>query len=775
MALTLLFYQSKAQEEVDLTAFSNAYYDSIRAMVYDTTNANYLIEAYQLSDEDKVIIDGKLDEAVWQKAQHRGHLIEKEPYPLIPMREDTEFAILIDKENLYIGVWCWDSEPEKIVQRVSPRGTSAPDHLMIFLDSYNDKRTGYKFMVTPTGVQGDELRYDDVKRDQNWNGIWYSEGSVDEKGWYAEVKIPFFNLRFQDKEIQSWGFNIMRTISKQAARGQWKPHLPEWDNTTRMSQLGSIKNIQNIGSGRTFEIRPFTTLSSSKSPAISQLAAFNAGVDVRYSPSPNITADFTFNPDFAQVDADVFEINLTRFPTRFKELRPFFTERINVFNTPLELFYSRRVGSKGDILGGIKMTGKFNHGIEFGMLGNLTGESVFKKTNPISEKAGFSVIRIKKDILGSSSIGLLAATKEEAERYNRIIGADGSFVLSDHDIVDIQLASGQNEMEYNQNMAYYLAYLRTGDIVGWTINMERIEPAFEINRIGYMQKEANRGDNKISSLFRFAPRINKHNIRRVITNVGYTYKRDIFTDRYINNWLEINSGFIPDQQFGIINTTEEGERYISGGTRTKDNFELAGDVTVNMMNEMFFMGEYKYYTASELTEDFKGDLYRITYSSKPVSKGAAFAGIFSAEQGTLYNFAQKYVGQEKGFSLEGQGSIRHNFLSELEREYKITTIPLSEKDGTYFKISSNSTLMFTKDFYFRLHAQGIFGTTWYEQKQVYNDYLISGLLSWEYRPGSFFYVAYNEARFDSSTPDSSSFMKLKNRTLIVKLSYFFSL
>ncbi|MBT6766103.1 MAG: carbohydrate binding family 9 domain-containing protein, partial [Prolixibacteraceae bacterium] len=220
-----------SQREVDLSQFSAAYFDSIRTLTYDTTNQNFSINAYRLTELDKVVVDGKLNEAVWRNAEHRGDLLEKEPYPLIPMSEETEFAILYDKENLYIGVWCWDTEPHRIVQRLAPRGTSGPDHLMLFLDSYYDKRTGYKFMVTPTGVQGDELRYDDVKRDGNWNGIWYSEGSVDEKGWYAEVKIPFFNLRYTNKESQTWGFNIMRTMSKEASRGQWKPHLPEWDNT----------------------------------------------------------------------------------------------------------------------------------------------------------------------------------------------------------------------------------------------------------------------------------------------------------------------------------------------------------------------------------------------------------------------------------------------------------------------------------------------------------------------------------------------------------------
>lgn len=111
--------------------------------------------------------------------------------------------------------------------------------------------------------------------------------------------------------------------------------------------MGNIENINNISSGRTFELRPYGVTGTTKTMDIGSSNSLSVGGDIRYSPTPNLTADFTLNPDFAQVDADVFEINLTRFPTRFKELRPFFTERINIFNTPLELFYSRRIGAKG--------------------------------------------------------------------------------------------------------------------------------------------------------------------------------------------------------------------------------------------------------------------------------------------------------------------------------------------------------------------------------------------------------------------------------------------
>ncbi len=774
ITLFALDFNVHGQRVVNYGQFSPAYFDSIRTLVNDTTKENYIILAYRLPPSgEEIIVDGQLNEPAWKKAERGGGLLEKEPFPLVPMSEETEFAILYDDENLYIGVWCWDSEPDKIVRQLSPRGTSAPDHLMLFFDSYHDHRTGYKFVVSPTGVQSDELRYDDIKRDQNWNGIWYSEGSVDEKGWYAEFKIPFFNFRYSSKTYQTWGFNIMRNISKDASRGQWKPHLPEWDNTTRMSQMGNIENINNISSGRTFEFRPYGVIGTTKTMDIRSSSTFSIGGDIRYSPTPNLTADFTLNPDFAQVDADVFDINLTRFPTRFKELRPFFTERINIFNTPLELFYSRRIGAKGDILGGVKMTGKLSHGIEFGMLGNLTGESFFSSSAQNMENATFGVLRVKKDILGSGSVGILAATKEESNNFNRIVGIDGNFMLSDNDLVDFQVASGYTEKEYDRNRAYNLSYTRTGDLWGAKFNFDRVEPAFEINRIGYIQKEPYRGWNKGIALVRTSPRINKYHIRRIIANLEYEYNRDLFTTRYIDTWLERYPEFIPDPEFGTIIQNESSKRTISGGIREANNFQFAGNVAVNLINEMSIKTQYKYFSATELTGYYTGDFFEMAYSTRPLSLGAQFAGKLLASDGTFYNFDQKYVGSQKNFSVDCEGRLWHNILTELQGGYTKTYDGRNINDGQYFKLSSNSTWMFTKDFFVRLHAQGIFGTTYYHQKQTRNDYLLSCLISWQYRPGSFLYLAYNEGRFDNIGTVESSHMKFENRTMILKISYFF--
>lgn len=771
-----LFFLSNAsgQRLIKIEQYSEAYFDSIRALVNDPTKENYTINAFSLGKSDEIVIDGLLNENAWQRAEHAGGFLESEPYQLVPMSEETEFAVLFDAENLYIGVWCYDSLPEKIVQRLAPRGTQMPDRISIWIDSFHDHRTGFRFMISPTGVQVDDLRYDDIRQDSNWNGVWYSAGSVDEHGWYAEMKIPLYNLRYSSNSIQTWGFNVQRFISRDASRGQWKPHLPEWGYYTRMSTLGHLKNIKGISSERTFEIRPYGVAGSTKTNTLNSSGRFSVGTDLRYRPTPNFSADFTLNPDFAQVDADVFEINLTRFPTRFQERRPFFTEWASIYNTPLELFYSRRIGAMGDILGGAKMTAKLRHGIELGMVGNLTGESRFSSTLIDPESAKYGVFRIKKDILGTSSIGVLAATKEETDRYNRIVGLDGVIQVTENQKFDFQIASGQYEMGYDQNMAYKFEYLREGDLVRMQFNFDRVEPSFEINRIGYIRKEADRGWNSADAILRISPRINKYHIRRIVMNLIVNHKKDIFTSRYINRWLNSYQEFIPDEMFGTVSENAEGNRFIEGGVRNEQNLSYSGDVRFNLLSDMSITAEFQGFTATELTGKYSGNFYRISCLTRTRFSGARYTGMFSASGGTFYNFDQKYLGSQRNLAVTGNGWVTNNLIVNVQGDITRTYNNINEFDGQYYKLSTNTNLLFSKDFFLRIHAQGIFGTTYYEHKQTYNEYLLSVLLSWEYRKGSFLYLAYNEGRVDESSPTLTRFFGFNNRTMVLKISYFFN-
>ncbi len=760
--------------------YTPAYFDSIRSAVNDTTIARWVVQAYRLGPDAKIIIDGHLDEGPWHQAQHTTGFLEKDPYPLIEFNEPTEFAILYDDENIYVGIWCWDSQPGKIIGQINPRGAFSPDNLQIFFDTYHDHRTGYKFTVSPTGVQMDELRYDDYKRDHNWNGIWYSAGHIDGQGWYAELKIPFFNFRFRDSEEQVWGSNIIRTISRNASQGSWKPHLPEWEISTRMSKLGHIVGLRDLKAGRRFEIRPYGVSGASQNSASSLAGQLNTGLDLRFSPVSNITADLTLNPDFAQVDADVLEINLSRYPTRFRELRPFFTEGTNIFNSPMELFYSRRIGARGDILGGAKLTGKFDNGLEFGSLMVLTGRSrlsnlQFADVDSVAidrEEASFAVFRVKKDLLRSSSIGLLGATKEKAGEYNRVLGLDGSFTLTNQYLLNVQAASGATEETGALNKAYSVQLKRTGDLFSFVAHKRLIQPDFKINRVGYLRKESYRGSDLADISALLSPRIDRYGIRRIRISSAVTIRTDLLTDRYIDDWLEDEPDLEPDSVFGTVLTVPGSLRAIDGGQRQFRNLSHSESVTVIFLSEAVLRLGYSKFSATELTGNYRGGNWQASFRTRSINLGRRFSGTISANGGAYYNFSRKYVGTQRTLHLSGRGRLRYNLLSTLEGEVTHSYDDTDRRDGEYLQLSSYSTWMFTKDFSLRVHLQGHFGTTYYGEPETANRYLFSTLLSWEYRPGSFFYLAYNEVRRDEDAPDKPyERFNLDTRTILLKLSY----
>ena len=768
---------ASADRKINLAEYSSAYYDSIRAIVNDTTFEHYSIRAYRLQPNEKISIDGKLVEAAWHAAEHKSDLLEKEPFPLVQMSEKTEFAVMYDDNNLYVGVWSWDSEPEKIVRQINPRGTASPGNINLFLDTYHDHRTGYKFNISPSGVQSDELRYDDVKRDTNWNGVWYSAATIDDKGWYAEVKIPFFNLRFRDLPEHTWGFNVMRNISKDGSRGQWKPHLPEWHRWTHMSTNGHIEGIRGIKQGRSFELRPYALAGLSQIAPESPANQFNTGLDLRFSPSPNITADITVNPDFAQVDADVTDINLTRYPTRFRELRPFFTERTNIFNSPLELFYSRRIGAKGNIRGGAKVTGKTENGYEYGALGVVTGTSYLSTLNSeqaLQEEAGFGVFRMKKDLFSASSLGFLGAVKESGSTYNHIAGIDGSFVFFQQYLLDLQFAKSFTETNHSNNAGYHVNFARTGDAFGFTGYIRGIDPFFEINRIGYLRKEANRGLNEFLTQWRLSPRLNKHNVRIIEFNIDVGRSTDLFTDDYLDRWMADNPNSTPFHKFGQISREQE-IRLLSNGDREFHNWMHGESLSIQFMNERILSAAFSQFRTTEVTESYVGQLWNFSYLSRPMTKGARFPITLAFTAGDFYNFDWKYVGFVQNIAATISGRLSSRLISSMEAEQSTTFDPAKRRDGEYWRFSSYTTLMFTKDFYVRLQLQGKFGTTFYESEEAFNEYLASVLLSWEYLPGCFFYIAYNEGRFDDKSPFQSKYFEFNDRTFLLKASYRFNI
>lgn len=389
------------------------------------------------------VIDGILDEEVWQRAPTVSDFIQFEPDKGEPATLKTVVKVLYDNNGIYIGFLCDDPEPEKIVLGMNKRDslTTGQDLVTIHFDTFHDKRTAYYFRTNPLGVQ-DDGRISDNGRivDRLWDCIWESAGAWIELGWSVEIAIPFSSLKYHPGKNRTWGIRIDRYIPRRFEKSFWR--YPQEDTYKRVSNYCILTGLDLEASQQRGEIIPHT-ISRVQQDERNEL---DIGLDARYAFSQSISGHLTLNPDFATVEADQEQVNLTRFELNLPEKRNFFLEGSDIYQQRLRLFYSRRVA---DIYGGLKIYGKVG-GYEFGALSAQT-----KENNGGGESANFSVIRLKRDIMKSSILGFMAANR-------RINGMNqGTFGLdSSHYFTEAIKVTGQLAMSYRggdeQDFAFFL-------------------------------------------------------------------------------------------------------------------------------------------------------------------------------------------------------------------------------------------------------------------------------------------------------------------------------
>ncbi|GAA4056989.1 DUF5916 domain-containing protein [Flavobacterium chungnamense] len=406
-----------------------------------------------LNENEAPTIDGIIDEKSWDIVDWTGDYIENEPDENTPPTEQTKFKVVYDKNYLYFAFKCYDKDPKGIVKRLSRRDGFEGDWVEINIDSYNDKRTGFSFTISASGVKGDEFISDNGNNwDGSWNPIWYVKTNVDDEGWTAEVKIPFSQLKFGNNKEQVWGLQSTRRYFRAEERSVWqrvKRDAPGW-----VSEFGELRGLVDIQPQKQLEIQPFvvTQLETyEKEPGNpfrdGSDAKINGGLDAKIGLTNDLTLDLTINPDFGQVDADPAAIALDGFQIFFQERRPFFVENKNIFNYQFadgqdNLFYSRRIGrspqgypntSNGEfvdvpnnstILGAAKFSGKTKNGWSIGILESLTDNEFAKiddNTNTrealVEPLTNYIVTRAQKDFNNRNSFigGIFTATNRNLQ------------------------------------------------------------------------------------------------------------------------------------------------------------------------------------------------------------------------------------------------------------------------------------------------------------------------------------------------------------------------
>ncbi len=421
------------------------------------------------ADADLPRIDGRVDEAIWQTVEPETTFIQQDPNEGAPATERTEVRLLVGRGHLYVGIICFDGDPSRII--VSQSRRDAPltdtDSVILVFDTFNDSQNAFVFGTNPLGIEYDgqvagegqtgglsfrsggagSQRGGISAFNPNWDGDWTVRAGITERGWEAELAIPLKTLRYETGIDRTWGFNVMRNIRRKNEQVYLAP-IPRGFDIYRVSMAAKLTGL-DLPARRDIKLIPYVLGSVNKDytlPSDQVDRNGDVGLDLKWGVRPNLTLDFTLNTDFAQVEADEEQVNLTRFDLFFPEKRPFFLENASTFQLgqpqQIDLFFSRRIGLSGlgssgqpiDIIAGTRLSGKVG-AWNVGLLDIQTDAAEDASGRLLTAANNFGVVRMQREI-GRSSVGGMYVNRQATgsragpDNWNRAYGVDANVQLT---------------------------------------------------------------------------------------------------------------------------------------------------------------------------------------------------------------------------------------------------------------------------------------------------------------------------------------------------------
>ena len=519
-------------------------------------------------------IDGVLDDAVWQKAPIIDEFTQQEPHEGAGATERTEVRVMYDSRHLLIAVHAFDAQPSALVATEMRRDADRlfdEDNFQIILDTFNDSRNGYMFVTTPLGAKLEQQISEEgegntragllnANVNRNWDGIWEVAARITDDGWTAEIAIPLTTVRFPDAAEQTWGLNFMRSIRRKNEQVFWAP-IPKAYTLTRVSMAGAIVGLQSLSHGLDLKVKPYIVSGVHDVQAASGRTTSvlrDVGVDAKYGVTGGLNLDLTYNTDFAQVEVDEQQVNLTRFSLFFPEKRDFFLENAGFFkmgtggtftSTTVEtdLFFSRRIGLSDSgqpipIVGGGRLAGKSGrHNI--GVL-DIETDSAFGRPGD-----NFLVTRYSSDVLKRSRVGAMFINKQAMggdRHYNRTFGADANLVLGKNFQVTSYVAKTDTPDLKGSDMAFFgrVAYRDPA----WNVWLNYLDVQDNFNdEVGFVQR---RGVKTTKAYFSPTPRPGRLGIRMLEPMAVLSYVTDqsnrlvTRTEHFMNGFYMQDGSFI---------------------------------------------------------------------------------------------------------------------------------------------------------------------------------------------------------------------------------------
>ncbi len=718
--------------------------DAPTADSFESSPYHRTMKAVRVSHGPK--IDGVLDDPEWEQAEFTGDFIQRLPDTGAPATETTEIAIIYDDDNLIFGARLYDSEPDKIVHSEMRRDGPLryEDIFEIVLDTYHDHRNAFNFATNPAGARIDATLGEDGKiRNRVWNGVWNAKTSIDETGWYIEIAIPWQMLRFPEGDNLVMGVNFMRDIQRKNETDYWRfvPLYAGVDGHFRTSEAGDITGFNGLKRGGNFEIKPFMTGGVQRDD-LAEDELGEAGLDIKANITSTLTADFTYNTDFAQVEADQEQINLTRFSLFFPEKRDFFLEGAETFAfgqsrgrvlrplaSPIQLFHSRTIGiSDGTaipVIGGARLNGKVGD-YTLGLVSIQTENTAIVDAEDVPE-TNFSAFRLKRNIFSRSTVGVMLLNKEEIDGgYNRSVGFDSNLNINEKlsfYFVGAGTYSPDNDLNRN-NFAGHTGFRFQADLFSVNAGFLNIEKFFN-PEMGFVRRT---GIKNTEGSITFSPRPKRWpSIRQLLFTANGMYQTDggyRTLDKKVGGSFSIHFQNATRLQFKVDRQFE----YLD------EDFELRPEIILPQR-------EYTWTTAG------------MTYSTGNVRK---ISGSFSINGGEFYN----------GTSLGGGISTNIYAMGRIvaQASYNYNEIKLTDGKFHTKKLTSRIYFTFTTDLYIKGFFQWVNDDLLLENRDRIGQNI---LVQYTYRPGSDFFLVYNQEKLVGKNNG-----ELSNRTLLAKLTYF---
>jgi hypothetical protein len=457
-------------------------------------------------------IDGDvLADPAWAGVTPTSGFVQKTPDTGRPVSERTEVFIAFTDDTLYFGVVCYDREPDRIVVADSRRDSELveTDSFQIILDTYGDEQTGFVFGTNPVGIEydgqvtreGEGSAFSAGGFNKNWDGVWVVSAEISDIGWSAEFAIPFTTLRYPRGEEQAWKLNMQRNIRRHNEQSFWSP-IPVQFEIYRLALAGSVTGLR-VPSQRNLKLLPYVLgeIQQEHREATTTDHNFEFGIDLKYSITPSLTLDATYNTDFAQVEADEFQINLDRFNIFFPEKRPFFLENAGYFSVgvpeEVELFFSRRIGigSEGEvvpIIAGARMSGKLAQRYNLGALYMRT-----EAVTGVTRENGFAVARLSRDLPNRSYIGGIVISRrgygspDAEDDDNHTFSVDGRLGIGEYGLIQGFVAKTETPGAEEGEYAFRLG--GNYDSERWSYSASYTEVADDFNpEVGFLTRRGYR-------------------------------------------------------------------------------------------------------------------------------------------------------------------------------------------------------------------------------------------------------------------------------------------